>query len=256
MKIVLLIGLSLLGTACFAAESVGMKEKTASAREYVILLHGLCRTAGSMEKMGKHLTGQGFGVVNQSYPSRSYPAEKLSEKYISQALQRCRRGRAQKIHFVTHSLGGILVRYYLKNHDIPELGRVVMLSPPNQGSEVVDKLRDWHLFQWMNGPAGQQLGTGRTDLPSRLGPVGFELGVITGDRSVNLLLSRLIPGKDDGKVAVARARIAGMDDFLVIHATHPFIMKNRTALSQTAVFLKTGRFDPLEIDSSSGRKKR
>jgi triacylglycerol lipase len=139
-------------------------------------------------------------------------------------------------------MGGILVRYYLKENRIPELGRVVMLSPPNGGSEVVDKLGGTFLFKWMNGPAGQQLGTGENSIPKQLGPVDFDLGIITGDRSINLILSCLIPGSDDGKVSIENAKVKGMKDFRVIHASHPFIMKNKEAMSQVVSFLKTGHF--------------
>jgi len=125
---------------------------------------------------------------------------------------------------------------------MPDLGRVVMLSPPNGGSEVVDKLGQTFIFKWINGPAGQQLGTGNDDLPKKLGGVGFDLGIITGDRSINLLLSLVIPGADDGKVSVKSAKVKGMRDFIVIHATHPFIMKNRQAIEQTIHFLEFGKF--------------
>jgi triacylglycerol lipase len=119
---------------------------------------------------------------------------------------------------------------------------VVMLAPPNQGSEVVDKLGWSFLFKWINGPAGNELGTGKNSTPNLLGPAGFPVGVIAGDRSVNWINSLLIPGPDDGKVSVARARLAGMSDFMVIHATHPFIMRNHEAIRQTIHFLREGKF--------------
>ena len=147
-----------------------------------------------------------------------------------------------RVHFVTHSMGGILVRFYLANHRLVNLGRVVMLSPPNQGSETVDKLANMPGFGWLNGPAGQQLGTDENSLPNRLGPADFELGIITGNRSINLILSTMIPGPDDGKVAVERAKLAGMADFLVVPHSHPFIMKKPLVIEQTQFFLEHGRF--------------
>ena len=223
--------------------------------EHVVLLHGLARTKSSMEKLEKHLEKQGFGVFNLGYPSRSKTIEILAEEEIPKALAYCRKKGAKKIHFVTHSMGGIMVRYYLKHHDISEIGRVVMLSPPNNGSEIVDEWRDNFVFKWINGPAGEQLGTDENGLPKKLGKVGFDLGIITGDRSVNLILSCIIPGKDDGKVSVQSAMVNGMDDFIIIHATHPFIMKNRHTIEQVTAFLICGKFKREKPVDPDGNKK-
>ncbi|MBU3916540.1 alpha/beta hydrolase, partial [bacterium] len=121
-------------------------------------------------------------------------------------------------------------------------GRVVMLSPPNQGSEVIDKLGSAPGFFWFNGPAGQQLGTGMDSIPLKLGKVDFKLGVITGNKSINLILSLLIPGDDDGKVSIENAKVAGMSDFLVLPHSHPFIMNSDDVIHQTKYFLKYGSF--------------
>lgn len=126
----------------------------------------------------------------------------------------------------------------------PELkiGRVVMLSPPNHGSEVVDKLGELALFKFINGPAGLQLGTGHDSVPQSLGAPSFKAGIITGDRTINLILSLLIPGPDDGKVSIESAKLEGMAGFCVVPASHPFIMKDRLAIEQTLVFLARGAF--------------
>ncbi len=210
--------------------------------ECVVLLHGLARTRYSMNKMETRLKGEGYKVVNFDYPSRKHPIEELSEKVLPEAIKICRENKPVKIHFVTHSLGGILLRYYLKKHEMPDLGRSVMLSPPNKGSEVVDKLRNNYFFKALNGPAGSQLGTDETSIPIILGKVDFDLGVITGDRSINFINSGLIPGSDDGKVSVERAKVEGMREFLIVHTSHPFIMKNNEAIDQTINFLKKGNF--------------
>jgi triacylglycerol lipase len=211
--------------------------------ENVILLHGLCRTPRSMVKMQRALTRAGYTVWNVDYPSRTAPIHKLADDAIGKALANCRQNGATKIDFVTHSLGGILVRSYLARHAVPDLGRVVMLAPPNQGSEVVDKLGRFSPFQWINGPAGNELGTDKNSVPNQLGPARFPLGIIAGDRSINWINSLLIPGPDDGKVSVQRAKLDGMSDFMVIHTTHPFVMRNEEAIRQTIQFLRTGAFD-------------
>ena len=211
--------------------------------ECIILLHGLARTEKSMLTLERHLEKHGFHVVNIGYPSRKDNIQTLSVKTIGRAINECERVKPVKIHFVTHSMGGILVRYYLDVNRIHNLGRVVMLSPPNQGSEAVDKLKDYSLFKWLNGPAGQQLGTDKESLPNRIGPPYYEVGVITGDRTINPILSLLIPGKDDGKVSVERAKLMGMKDFLIVHKTHPFIMNDDDIIKQVIYFIENGRFE-------------
>ena len=225
---------------------IGTAVDAAFASEGVILLHGLCRTDRSMTKMASKLEKEGFVVVNVNYPSRAAAVETLAEEAISTALHDPKLAQADKVHFVTHSMGGILIRQYLKTATIDRLGRVVMLAPPNQGSELVDKLGDFALFEMINGPAGKQLGTGTNSVPKQLGPVGFELGVIAGDRSINLINSEIIEGPDDGKVSVEGTKVVGMKDHLVIHATHPFIMQNDVAIRKTIEFLRRGRFSSQE----------
>jgi pimeloyl-ACP methyl ester carboxylesterase len=215
---------------------------TAAGADGVILLHGLARSAGSMGRLEARLGDAGHVVVNVDYPSRTAGIEQLSEEVISAALADPRLRSCDKIHFVTHSLGGILLRAYVANFGIPKLGRVVMLGPPNQGSEVVDRIGPWRLFKSINGPAGQELGTGSDSLPNRLGPVDFELGVIAGDRSINWINSAMIEGPDDGKVSVERTKVVGMKEHVVFHVTHPMMMKNRAVIDATLRFLTTGSF--------------
>jgi triacylglycerol lipase len=222
--------------------TVAISSPAFSAQEEVILLHGLCRTSHSMVKMERALTEAGYKVRNVDYPSRTASVQTLADDAIGKAVGDCQRDGAAKIHFVSHSLGGILVRSYLARHSLPLPGRVVMLAPPNQGSEVVDKLGWIFLFQWINGPAGNELGTDKNSTPNKLGQANFPVGIIAGDRSINWINSLLIPGRDDGKVSVERTRLAGMTDHIVIHATHPLIMRNRETIRQTLQFLRTGNF--------------
>lgn len=214
----------------------------AHAGEYVILLHGLGRTATSMKRVESRLTDGGYRVINISYPSTGQSIDQLATNFLPHLIQTHVTNAPARVHFVTHSLGGILVRYYLREHTLTNLGRVVMLCPPNQGSEVADQLKSNVLFQTALGPAGQVLGTSTQDVPGTLGPVNFDLGVITGDRSLNPVFSYLVPGPDDGKVAVASARVAGMRDFLVVHSSHTFIMMKDEVIQQIVTFLETGKF--------------
>ncbi|MCV6604105.1 MAG: alpha/beta fold hydrolase, partial [Porticoccaceae bacterium] len=206
----------------------------------VILLHGLARTSNSMGKMENALAAAGYHTVNLSYPSRHHSIEVLAHKAIDSGLKNCPTGAA--VHFVTHSLGGILLRQYLHHNDIANLGRVVMLAPPNNGSEVVDKLSRMPGFKLANGEAGMQLGTGAESVPRELGAVDFDLGVIAGTRTVNPILSLYLPNPDDGKVSVESTKVTGMNDHIQLPTTHTFMMRNRTVIEQTIHYLQQGGF--------------
>jgi len=175
----------------------------------VVLLHGLARTAASFSTMQKALESAGYKVANVDYSSRDFPIETLSELAVSSGLENCgEHGGAT--HFVTHSLGGILVRHYLSRYKIESQGRVVMLAPPNHGSAVVDSLKHVPGVTRFNGPAFLQLGTDENSIPLQLGPISVDTGIIAGTRSVNLVLSMFLDNPDDGKVSVASARLEGM----------------------------------------------
>jgi len=213
-----------------------------NADETVVLVHGLGRTPASMLILQERLADAGFRVVNFGYPSRSEPLEALTDSLRS-AVAECCLGDDGRVHFVTHSMGGVLVRLLLAQRSEPFTGRVVMLSPPNQGSEIVDEFSDSPLLRALLGPAGVRLGTDSTGIAAELPPVNFSLGIITGDRSINPIGSWLIPGPDDGKVAVENARVEGAEDFLVVPATHTFIMNRADVAEQVVHFLRAGSFD-------------
>jgi len=208
--------------------------------EYVVLLHGLSRTSRSMNSLETFLSKEGYQVLNIDYPSRKYPVSELAAMVREEVVSKT--PDAGKVHFITHSMGGIILRYMQNNNPLPNLGRVVMLSPPNHGSELADKMGNFRLIGWIIGPAGKQLGTNDNSICRKLGKPDFDLGVITGDESLYWINSSIIPGEDDGTVSVESARLEGMADFLVVHTSHPFIMSNETVMKQCVHFLEKGTF--------------
>lgn len=212
----------------------------------VILLHGLGRTSLSMMPMARALEDAGYRTANIDYPSRFHPVEVLAPAALGRGFEQCERSGAAPVHVVTHSMGGILVRHYLALHEPPALGRVVMLGPPNQGSAVADRLMDQAIYREVNGPAGQQLGTGPGGIAARLGPVAFPLGVLAGNERtvVDQWLSEGIAEDSDGKVTVDETRVEGMADFRVLAANHTFIASDPQAIAQVLHFLREGRFAP------------
>jgi len=216
-----------------------------SKQESVIVLHGLGRSKFSMALLAAKLRKE-FHVVNKNYPSRRHTIEDLATLSIEPALDLCK--DAKKIHFVTHSLGGILVRQYLRNHQLHKLGNTVMLGPPNKGSELVDFFQASPylkgLFEQINGPAGQQLGTQASSMPNSLGPVDFPLGVIAGNKNRNPVFNALLPKPSDGKVSVESTKLAGMHEHLELAVDHTWMMNHPSVIKATMAFLKYGTFTP------------
>lgn len=220
----------------------------AQADECVVLLHGLMRSSMSMNKMQRELDEAGFATANVDYPSRDHTIEELADMAVPDGLAACREfDDVERIHFVTHSLGGILVRQYLSEQTIDDLGRVVMLGPPNQGSAAADEMLGVPGYDWVNGPAGRQLGKGEESLPLRLGPANFELGVIAGNRTIDPITSAVLENPDDGRVSVEDTKLEGMTDFVVVDHSHAFMMRMRKPIELTVAFLKDGSFTPVAL---------
>lgn len=211
----------------------------------VVLLHGLARTTLSMLRMQHMLERNGYHVANVDYPSRDHKIEVLAPLAVESGLGQCReKSDYSAVHFVTHSLGGILVRVYLADHTIDKLGRTVMLAPPNQGSQAVDEMEQLPGFDWLNGPAGYQLGKGPESVPLALGAANFDVAVIAGNRTIDPLTSAILDDPDDGKVSVSDTRLDGMRDFVVVPVSHAMIMQDSEVFELVRNYLAHGSFDP------------
>jgi pimeloyl-ACP methyl ester carboxylesterase len=209
-----------------------------------ILLHGISRTSGSLRRMQTAIEAAGFATLNLGYASRRKSLEALAED-IHPAISRFAHDVEGSIHFVGHSIGGLLVRAYIARCRPERLGRVVMLGTPNGGSEIADRLKNFLAYRAYFGPAGQQLVTQRnaaTD--AALPPIDYPVGIIAGNRSVYPIASALLlPRPNDGRVSVKNTELDGMTDHIVIGASHPWMVRNRLAIEQTIAFLRNGRFN-------------
>ena len=219
--------------------------------ETVVLLHGLGVGGWTMHRLGSALTRDGFHVVNLSYPSRTVLLETLARDWLPAQLAAHVPAASPRLHFVTHSMGGILVRAWLGRASrtgpaFPaNLGRVVMLAPPNAGSEAAERLGRSGLFRALLGPNLSLLGTAPQHLPQRLGPwpTTAELGIIAGNRSVNPLASIWVPKPNDGPVSVAATHLAGETAHRTVPASHTGILFHSATARAVSTFLRTGRFD-------------
>ena len=216
-------------------DTIDLKNK----QEQVILLHGMYRDEVAMRPVERFLSDQGYQVTNVSYPSTEFDIETLVKEHLDPVVKNMRKDGNQKIHFVTHSMGGILVRYYLKHHPLAELGKVVMIAPPNHGTELAELFVD---SSSQNNPAKIQLSAQANSWVNQLGPVDFELGVIAGNYNANWITDWIVQGEDDGVVSVESTKVENMKDFITVPVKHFRLRGNRSVLQQAAYFLKHASF--------------
>ena len=167
----------------------------------------------------------------------------MADEDVPSMVKKCQQYNPTKIHFVTHSIGGIVLRAYLQNHQLSNLGRIVMLAPPNHGSPLADLLHNNLLFKVIAGPAGQELTTYKSSTPNTLDQkVNYEVGIIAGNFSFNPFGKIFFHENNDGKIGVSSTRITGMKDFIVLPVSHMFMMSNTSVLQETLLFIQNGSF--------------
>jgi triacylglycerol esterase/lipase EstA (alpha/beta hydrolase family) len=211
--------------------------------QHAILLHGILKSRTDMQKIGRTLERDGYTPHNITYPSRQQSLEDLTT-YLHTKLKGI--PASDTIHFVGHSMGGLLTRYYIHRYHPKNLGRVVMLSTPNTGSEFADKLKSTpilrSLYKSIYGPAGQQLSIDHHHPDT----ITYPLGIIAGTRSINPLSPIFLPrkhiGPHDGMVPVTRTKIDGMADHITMPVNHTTMMKDPRVITQVKHFLKHKKF--------------
>jgi len=208
--------------------------------DYVIILHGIARSNKHMSNLAKFLTKNNFDIINLTYPSTLYKIEELVDLINSEISHRITKNKPT--HFIGYSMGGLIVRALINKYQYKNLEKVVQLATPNHGSEIADLIKNFWLYKKIFGPAGQELTTDQTEIQHLFGQVNYQLGIIAGNTSIDPISSIIIPGENDGKVAVERTKLEGMKDHIVINASHTLFPSNKMVQKQTLYFLKNGKF--------------
>ena len=216
----------------------------------VAVLHGIFQPAFTMRPLCRHLAGEGYSVINVDYPSTAHPIEELAE-IVADRIDAHAATVDGRLHLVGYSMGGLVIRAFLRDRVPVNLGKVVMIGTPNHGSEVADFLRSFPPFRYLYGPAGQQLITDQKEFASIFADEGLDLGIIAGDSAFNPLLRHIFGKPSDGRVSVESTRLDCAADHLVVHSNHTMLPHNAVVWKQTASFLRQGRFDRPAVSISS-----
>lgn len=216
----------------------------AAKGDYVVLLHGIGRTSSCMAKLGMAFEKEGYQVLNIDYPSRESAIKSHADR-VEKEIKSFVTDKNRHIHFVGYSMGGLVARAYIHAYKPKNMGRLVMLGTPNQGSEVADLLEESFLFNWFYGPAGQELTTdyNRSEI---CGAIDYEAAAIAGTWTIDPISYFIIPGQNDGKVSVSSTKVEGLAAHLVLPVTHTFLPLNDAVIKQTITFVDQGKFLPVE----------
>ena len=236
MKFILIFILSIFLFGCLP-----IPKNHLELNECVILLHGFGDIKLSMSFLENECLKKGYTTYNLGYSTAGETISSLSEKILTAVIRKCRKKGFSKIHFVTHSMGGLIVRYYLQNNELPEGSRIVMLSPPNKGTEVADFLKSNVLYKLFAGDVGQELCTD-SKIIRNLKEINIEIGIIAGNKSYNPFFSEIIPGEDDGRISIENTKLENMTDFLIVNGSHLTIKHRQEVSEQMVYFLQNGKF--------------
>ncbi len=209
-----------------------------TSKQLVVLLHGLASFPVSMALLERVLEKEGYAVRNLGYPSTRGSVNDAAARVMQEVHDL---SPVITVHFVAHSMGNIVIRRML-NEEIPNLGRMVMIAPPNKGSLLAQQLKDLGVFRWVFGPAGQQLSSDNAPFFDSLPSPPCEFGIIAGGKGDGKGYNPFLPGDDDGTITVESTMLEGASDFILLKTTHTLILFLKETAEQTVCFLKYGRF--------------
>lgn len=206
----------------------------------VMLVHGLGRSASAFAAMEDAIRQAGYATANINYPStrQGIAAHANDIERIIESFE-----GVQSLSIVTHSLGALVIRDLLARasvwRDRIDVRRVVMIAPPNQGSQLAKRLSAIPAYQWLTGESGQYLAS---EVARTLPVPDAEIGIIAGGRGNALGFNPILSGDDDGFVSVSETHIDGMRDFLLVNTTHGLMDDHPLTIAATIAFLNDGQF--------------
>lgn len=223
------------------------------SKETVILLHGIIRNHFDMMLLEKRMKKEGYACINIKYPSTKYSIEALAEQINAQLEQDENYTGADKVHFVVHSMGGLITRHILARHRPVNMGSVIMLGTPNKGSEMADYLAEHKYlaspFHYIFGPSASQLRTAHKHFEDEV--IDFPLGIIASDASLNPIGKQVFGAPNDTLVSIESTKIEGMNDHIIIPSPHALMMFDPRIINQVVAFLKNGKFNHQDTPSSN-----
>ena len=223
----------------FATTACAQTPKYDGHPETVVLIHGYGRSDTAMWRLAQKIESVGYHVQRVDYSSLTQDIDGIKAEVFGQ-IDECCADRSQKVHFVGHSMGGLLVRSYLGERTVENLGNVVIMGSPNKGTPVVDRYESswWFAF---GGPAVKSLSANGSAFLDSLQPPYYNLGVIAGDKE-NASHEHILEGKDDGLVPLESTKVTGMKDFIVLNTSHSMMRYDDEVAAQTINFLKHASF--------------
>lgn len=210
----------------------------------VYVIHGYGGTTTMMSKIDKSIKNEHFITENFAYKSITVDLDSIGmELYLN-----IKRSGFDTVSFVTHSMGGLVVRsmlqYSQKDKNFPVIHRIVMLAPPNGGAEIADFFTKKPGMKRLLGPNVEHMRTDSNSYAHKLPiPNNSELGIIIGIRGKSKGYNPFIPSDNDGLLTPKSAKLGVEKEIVYVYEDHNIMTQKTLICKLVNDFLKLGKFD-------------
>ncbi|NGX55793.1 MAG: hypothetical protein K1060chlam5_00020 [Candidatus Anoxychlamydiales bacterium] len=206
-------------------------------KETVVCIHGFYRSKLNMIIIAKAFRKKGYDVLNYGYPSRKKKIEDLADDLVEKLILISKKNPSSKISFVTHSMGGLVLRSAVNKTNCPmqaKIGKAVLLAPPNKGAIIARQLKKYRLARLFFGKkAGRELMNYENFDHLGIFPKEIDVLVIAGNSGINPLIGK----ENDGKVAVEETCLSTSHKHIVIKSGHALIAYNKNVIRHAMNFI-------------------